>query len=108
MTYKRSRQSIGVFPRTTRGHVRRFDVQRLHYSEVTDFTPINDVVGVNAYLMAENRVVEVRGLCFQTFNSRRSKTDQMVFKIVVFLLSQLSWQLQLVRFITKQRCFSIA
>ena len=55
-------EGVGLFARPIRSEVGGFYLERLSDSGVTHLASVNNVVSADANLMAENRIVVVRGL----------------------------------------------
>ena len=78
MAHERARQTVGRAAGFIRRETGGRKLERLADARVTDFAAIDDVVSVDTDLMAEDRVIVIGHLGLQAFDSRWSKTDQMV------------------------------
>src|ERR1051326_407832 len=106
VTHKRARKIVRLTTRTHKTGGRQ--IEWLANTRVTDFTTIDDVVGVNTDLMAEDRIIVIGHLGLQTFNLRGTKTDQVILQILVSLFRQLRRLLQLLGYFGQSFCLFIA
>ena len=89
MADKRTRHHVFIAMRVL--HARGFYIQRLTNACVTDFAAVDDVVSVDADLVAEDRIIVISHLGLQTRDRHWPKTDQMILQIVVTFLRQFGW-----------------
>src|SRR5690349_4441589 len=71
MADERARQAVGFAAWLVRRETRRRQLQRLANAGMTNLATVDDVVSVHADLMAEDRVVILGHLRFQTVDCRR-------------------------------------
>ncbi len=106
MAYKRARETVGLTTWTNK--TRRCQLERFANACVTNLATVDDVVSVDANLMAQDRVVITSHLRFQTFDGSRTKTNQLIFQIIVALFPKLRRRLQQFGFSTETLRFFVA
>src|SRR5436309_8127551 len=109
MTNESVREFIRLFAGTTRSHVGCFDDQRFARAQVANFTTIDKTILINVNLMTQNGVIKsILVLAYQFIYIFSWQQADVVLKIIVALLCQLSWLFQQLSLLSQNFRFFIA